>query len=96
MVYVSCCVNCINNENSEVNKTLYLWHIRLGHLNVVALKKTLSICTTGNKVSKLSFYKARQLGKQYRLPFNNSDSKALVALEVIHSDRWGPTPTTSN
>lgn len=95
MVSVSCCVNCINNENSRVNKTRDLWHMRLGHPNVVALKKTLSACniSTGNKFSKLSFCKACHLGKQHKLSFNSSDSKPLVALKIIHIDLWGPALT---
>lgn len=98
MVFVSCCVNCTNNENSGINTTLDLWHMRLGHPNVVALKKTFLACNifTRNKFSKLSFCKACHLGKQHRLSFNNSDSKTLVALEIIHSDLWGPAPTLSN
>ena len=30
------------------------------------------------------------------LSFKNSESKSSTALEIIHSDLWGPVPTVSN
>ena len=34
-------------------------------------------------------------GKMHQLPFDKSNFKASKPLELIHSDVWGPTPTTS-
>ena len=48
------------------------------------------------KKSDLSFCKACQYGKQHRLSFKSSERKTDSAMEIIHSDLWGPTPTISN
>ncbi|KAH9666887.1 ABC transporter G family member 40 [Citrus sinensis] len=89
-------VNC--SEKCTSSKVLDLWHLRLGHPNVVALRKTLSACniSLGNKKFDLSFCKACQYGKQHRLLFKSSERKTKHALEIIHSDLWGPAPTISN
>lgn len=79
------CVNHPRNENPRVNKILDLWHKRLGHPNVVALKKTLLACNIsfGNNLSELAFYKACQLGKQNKLSFNNSDLRVCLARCIV-------------
>ena len=89
-------VNC--SEKCTSSKVLDLWHLRLGHPNVIALRKTLSACniSLGNKKFDVSFYKACQYGKQHRLSFKSSETKTKHALEIIHSDLWGPAPTISN
>ena len=85
-------VNC--NEHCTSNKLLDIWHMRLGHPNVNALK-TLSTCNISfrNRTSGLFFYKACQYGKQHRLSFKHSETKISKSLEIIHSDLWGPAPT---
>ena len=52
--------HCISCKDQRINKTLDLWHVRLGHPNVFDLRKTLSACniSVGNKMSELSFCKA--------------------------------------
>ena len=89
MLSVSC------NEHCTSNKLLDIWHMRLGHLNVNALIKTLFTCNIsfGNKTYGLSFCKACQYGKQHKLSFKHSETKTSKALEIIHSDLWGPAPT---
>ena len=37
-----------------------------------------------------------KFAKQTRLPFYNSNSKSNEPFELIHSDVWGPAPTTSH
>lgn len=73
-----------------------MWHMRLGHLNVFYLRKTLSAfnISFGNKMSELSICKPYQFGEQHRLSFKSS--KTSVAVKIIYHDFWGPTPTTSN
>ena len=36
-----------------------------------------------------------QLAKQPALSFNNSDSFSHASFDLIHSDIWGPSPTTT-
>ena len=92
MLFFSC------NETCTSNNELHLWHMRLGHPNINDLVKTLSACNIsfGNKTSGLSFCKACQLGKQHRLSFKHSETTTSKALEIIHSDLWGPAPIESN
>ena len=89
MLSVNCSEKCTNS------KVLDMWHLRLGHPNVIALRKTLSACniSLGNKKFDVSFYKACQYGKQHRLSFKHSETKISKSLEIIHSDLWGPAPT---
>ena len=90
--------HCTSCKDQRINKTLDCWHMRLGHPNASDLRKTLSACniTFGNKIFELSFCKACQYGKMHRLSFKSSESKSSTALEIIHSDLWGPAPTFSN
>lgn len=72
--------------------------MRLGHLNVIAFRKTLSTCNVslGNKILDVSFCEACQYAKQHILTFKSSESKASVALEISNSDPWCPTSKPSN
>ena len=36
-----------------------------------------------------------QLAKQTTLPFNNGDYVSHVSFDLVHSDIWGPSPTTN-
>lgn len=81
------------NENS-----INLWHLRMAHLNVSALKK-LPECTEGVKITQ-ELDKNIQCcscleGKQTRLPFKHTGTRASKPLEVIHSDLCGPMENTS-
>ena len=40
-------------------------------------------------------YVSCQLAKQLTLSFNNSDSFSYASFDLIHSDIWGPSPTTT-
>ena len=95
VVFKELCTSC---KDKRINKTLDLWHIKLGHPNSSDLRKTMSACNIsfGNKMSELSFCKACQCGKMHKLSFKGSESKSSTVLEIIHSDLWGPAPTISN
>ena len=75
-----------------------LWHHRLGHLSNKVLTNALSSVdascilpiTDSNTHCKHCLN-----GKMHQLPFDKSDFKASKPLELIHSDVWGPAPTTS-
>ena len=65
-----------------------LWHRRMGHLNIQSLMKLKEGCATG-----ISFQGERPndckicpMGKQARLKFSKSGSRATKLLEVVHSD----------
>lgn len=58
-----------SNKDLKVNKILDLLHIRLDHLNIITLRKTLSSCNISfeNKMFELSSCEACQYGKLHRL-----------------------------
>jgi hypothetical protein len=73
------------------------WHARLGHpadriVHHVINKFQLPV--TNNK--KLPICPACQRGKSHQLPFNMSENKSSVPLELVFSDVWGPSPILSN
>ncbi|CAH2099085.1 unnamed protein product [Euphydryas editha] len=83
---------------SDVDKQdFYLWHQRMGHLNFNDLKK-IEENTNGVQLSKkednLTCVTCLE-GKQTRLPFKSSHSRAIHLLETVHSDICGPMETTS-
>uniref|UniRef100_A0ACD5Y2J8 Uncharacterized protein n=1 Tax=Avena sativa TaxID=4498 RepID=A0ACD5Y2J8_AVESA len=63
-----------------------LWHRRLGHPSATALSHLpldfLSSCNHNSH--KISFCDACQLGKQTRLPFSISHSRAMAPFDLIH------------
>lgn len=75
----------------------YIWHQRMGHLNFTDLQK-INECTEGVKVSvpKNGFVCDTCLkGKQSRLPFKHTGTRATELLELIHSDICGPMEVSS-
>lgn len=83
---------------SDVDKEdFYLWHQRMGHLNFIDLNK-IEENTDGVKLSKkpdkLTCVTCLE-GKQTRLPFKSSTTRATKLLEIVHSDICGPMETTS-
>lgn len=83
---------------SDVDKQdIYLWHQRMGHLNFSDLKK-IEENTDGVQLSKktdnLTCVTCLE-GKQTRLSFKSSHSRATQLLETVHSDICGPMETTS-
>jgi hypothetical protein len=73
------------------------WHARLGHPAdriVCHVVNKFQLPVTNNK--KLPFCPACQRGKSHQLPFNMSENKSSVPLELVFSDVWGPSPILSN
>lgn len=68
-----------------------LWHSRLGHPSDYVLH-VLSFLRKNNKVDVCH---ACNISKSSRLPFSNNCTKSNSPLEIVHSDIWGPSPTTS-
>lgn len=82
-----------NNSND-----LWLWHLRMAHLNVSDIQK-LPSCAEGivlKQNAKSNMYCSSCLeGKQSRLPFKHVGTRATKPLEVIHSDLCGPMESMS-
>lgn len=70
----------INEKDDSV-----LWHRRLAHINFNALKSLLNIRVKPD----IQCVVCKQ-GKQARLPFSDSGTRANQLLEIIHSDVCGP------
>lgn len=75
----------------------YLWHLRMGHLNISDIKK-LPACAEGVTLtqdkSNVTCTHCME-GRQTRLPFKNVGTRATRPLELIHSDLCGPMETLS-
>ena len=72
------------------------WHCRLGHLSSAHLKLlansgTLSPVTS----SPLSSCKGCRLAKHLALPFSSSEYISSASFDLVHSDVWGPAPSSS-
>ena len=82
---------------NKVNNWL-LWHHRLGHPNnkvlTTALYSVDASCILPITDS-VTHCKHCLNGKMHQLSFDKSGFKASKPLELIHSDVWGPAPTTS-
>lgn len=92
---------CKNQEMpvmmAKTDDDTYLWHQRMGHLNMPDLMK-IPNCTTGVKLSPLKediTCISCIEGKQTRQSFPTEGSRATELLEVIHSDLCGPIQTAS-
>ncbi|KAH9693065.1 retrovirus-related pol polyprotein from transposon RE1 [Citrus sinensis] len=93
-------------ESSEADKAssrnlrtndMDLWHYRLGHPNLSVLRNTLLSCNQLNINKNIfpSFCNACQYGKQAKQSFKSIETKTSTALELVHSDLWGPAPIPS-
>lgn len=82
---VSSNVDLTSKKDQRINKILDLWHMRLGHLNVLDLRKTLYAFNISfrNKMSELSICKPCQYGEQHILSFKSS--KTYVALKTNYT-----------
>ena len=73
---------------------LSLWHLRLGHVSVQKLRSLICSGFLGQVKYDSVDCVSCQLVKQPALSFNNSDSFSHASFDLIHSDIWGPSPTT--
>lgn len=84
------------HANVTTNFTQNLWHYRLGHLNVVDMKKLIyRKMVHGLERVKLAsetdFCESCIFGKQTRMPFpRKKEKRSNRILELIHSDLCGP------
>ncbi|GJY88651.1 retrovirus-related pol polyprotein from transposon RE2 [Tanacetum coccineum] len=73
------------------NNEHILWHRRLGHPSESTFSKITPPLPKGMHDCEICHY-----SKSTRLPFNSSLSKTDQAFEIIHSDVWGPFPSSLN
>ncbi|KAJ9547876.1 hypothetical protein OSB04_020419 [Centaurea solstitialis] len=72
-----------------------LWHARLGHLSSARIQLLANSGFLGNITSNDVSCLSCKLGKHHALPFELNDYKSASALDLIHSDVWGPAPHPS-
>lgn len=86
-------------ETCMMATSSYVWHRRLGHLNLKSLKSMRDGAVGGitfkDDGSEISNCEVCSAGKMARLPFPTSSSRASKILEIIHSDLDGPMETNS-
>ncbi len=76
--------------------SIHLWHQRLGHMSERGLKILADRKLLPNlKSGKLDFCKHCLFGKQSKQRFKIGKHTSKGILDYIHSDVWGPAPTTS-
>ncbi|KAH9667197.1 retrovirus-related pol polyprotein from transposon RE1 [Citrus sinensis] len=86
-----------SSNNLQATEEIDVWQSRLGHPSTSFLKNTLLSCNQLkiNKDNVPSFCSACQYGKQSKQSFKNTETKTKTALELIHTDLWGPAPILS-
>ncbi|RVW93124.1 Retrovirus-related Pol polyprotein from transposon RE1 [Vitis vinifera] len=74
-----------------------IWHSRLGHPAVPILSKALASCNPSVtlQINKIAPCIICPLAKSHSLPYSLSSSHASHPLALIHTDLWGPAPSTS-
>eukprot|EP00253_Pinus_taeda_P032927 PITA_32927 len=76
--------------------SIRLWHQRLGHMSERGSKILADHKLLPNlKYGKLDFCKHCLFGKQSKQKFKTGKHTSKRILDYIHSDVWGPSPTTS-
>jgi Integrase core domain/GAG-pre-integrase domain len=78
----------------SVEDLLLLHHRRLGHLSFSALSRLYPPLFEKANKEKL-VCDACKLGKHTRSSYSSSGSMSSLAFELVHSDVWGPCPTTA-
>ena len=77
--------------------SLDVWHHRLGHPNMQTLQQIISTYRhPTSSVNKLLSCNACLTSKPHRLPYSSSIHQTHKALEIVHSDLWGPSPVISH
>lgn len=74
-----------------------LWHNRLGHPAQAIVRFVMKSCSIphSNKVDSV-FCPACCLGKIHNLPFPSTSTEYSTPLQLVHTDLWGPSPTSSS
>ncbi|KAK8957728.1 hypothetical protein KSP39_PZI001284 [Platanthera zijinensis] len=70
------------------------WHARLGHPSFSLMKSLYPLLNISFSINKF-FCRSCQMGKASKLPFTRRKSYSTQTLHTLHSDVWGPAPTSS-
>lgn len=91
-------VSCFVSEKScSSNLSFSLWHRRLGHANVKAIRHILDLCNISCCNKDLEeFCDACCLGKAHRIHAPPSETVYSKPFELVFSDLWGPSPYVSS
>lgn len=83
----------IKRKDSSTTDELIMWHRRLGHLSFHIVRKIFPHISFNHSVSNCE---PCQLVKHCRSNYAISiNKKSSIPFYIVHSDVWGPTPTTS-
>ena len=82
------------SSKETAQKTIWLWHRRLGHLSFGYLRKLKPHLFSAVNDSTFQCDTC-DLAKSHRIPYLPSLNKSSIPFAVIHSDVWGPTKTPS-
>uniref|UniRef100_A0A803NKT0 Integrase catalytic domain-containing protein n=1 Tax=Cannabis sativa TaxID=3483 RepID=A0A803NKT0_CANSA len=85
--------SCVPNPTALLSHTtndINNWHKKLGHPSFQTLSKILHKASIPCSLKNLEFCKACKLGKNHRLPYPLSKSRANQPLALVHTDLWGP------
>ena len=94
--------NKVSSQNSscnELNNKALLRHRRFGHPNsqtlMHLLKNDAFVNLSSNSMEQAlnQICEACQMGKSHKLHFPITEIKTTKALELIHTDLWGPHPS---
>lgn len=77
-------------EPSQINQT-YLWHLRLGHINLRRIQRLVKDGPLGSlEVETFPICESCLEGKMTKRPFTAKGYRAKDVLELVHSDLCGP------
>ncbi|KAI0507536.1 hypothetical protein KFK09_013662 [Dendrobium nobile] len=89
----------VNNNQTALHtrtRSSSSWHDRLGHPNKQTLARIASSNPGLNIDCSFIFCKWCITAKHHKLPFHTITHRSSAPLELIHSDVWGPAPTSSH
>lgn len=79
--------NCLSAKTNPISMSL--WHHRLGHASISAIKKIPDLQqSTSQKNNQICI--SCSMAKYTKLPFHISTSHASDIFDLIHMDIWGP------
>ena len=91
----ACSATLASSSSIDVS-SVGLWHRRLGHPSFSIVTHVLNGCNIPFDSMKTSpLCHPCNVSKAHRLPYSDSKSTYSHPLELVHSDLWGPSPTTS-
>jgi histone deacetylase 1/2 len=94
----SSCKSSTNKQvfSTAVKPSVSLWHHRLGHPSTNIVKQVLSHHNLPfvSESNKTIVCDACQQGKSHQLPYSRSTSTSAGPLNLVHSDVWGPAPSS--